>query len=147
MIRPVLFAALLFGLAGCNPGSHSTVTATDPVVRLSPVAGQPAAGYLRVSASADHQALTGVSSSQAARIEMHETMSSGTMTMMRPLARIDLVSNSEIVFAPGGRHLMIFGLDPKLKPGDSAQLVIHFAHGAPVTVAARLIAAGDDAAH
>jgi copper(I)-binding protein len=147
MIRPILFATLLLCLGGCNAGSHSTVTATDPVVRLSPVAGQPAAGYLRVSASADHQALTGVSSPQAARIEMHETMSAGTMTMMRPLAQIDLASRPEVVFAPGGRHLMIFGLDPKLKPGDSAQLVIHFAHGAPITVPAKLIAAGDDAAH
>ena len=146
MRLPVLLT-ILAGLAACNSGSTVSVSVADPIIRLSPVSGQPAAGYLTVAATKDREALTGVSSPQAARIEMHETMSSGTMTMMRPLARIDLASNPEIVFAPGGRHLMIFGLDPKLKPGDSAQLVIHFAQGAPVTVAAKLIAAGDDAAH
>jgi copper(I)-binding protein len=146
-MRPfVPLAAVLIGLAGCN--SHSTaseVSIRNPVVRLSPVAGQPAAGYLAVSATPDRGALTGVSSPGAARIEMHETMASGSMSTMRPTGPIDL-KGGEIVFAPGGRHLMLFGVNANLKPGDHADLILHFAKGDPVTASARVIGPGENPA-
>ena len=66
---------------------------------------------------------------------------------MRPVERIDLAGEPEIVFAPGGRHLMLIGVDPALKAGGQADLVFHFARGDPVTARARVIGAGDDAAH
>jgi copper(I)-binding protein len=147
-MRLPALAALSLGLAAC--GGHSTyeaVSIENPVIRLSAVAGQPAAGYLKIAATKDHLALTGVSAPRAAKVEMHETMASGAMSTMRPIERIDLAGGGEIRFAPGGRHLMLFGLDPKLKPGDHANLILHFARGDPVTASAAVIAAGDEPAH
>ena len=65
------------------------------------------------------------------------------MASMRPLARID-VRYGEIVFAPGGRHLMLFGVDPALKPGDQIPLVLHFSNKGVAAVSARVIGPGED---
>ncbi len=134
--------ALLLG--ACNGKStSSTVSVRNPIVRLAAASNGPAAGYLTLSASKDHIALTAISSPKAAKVEMHETMSSGSMSSMRPLARID-VRYGEIVFAPGGRHLMLFGVDPALKPGDHIPLVLQFSNGGVAAVSARVIGPGDE---
>lgn len=139
---------MLAALAGCGSGStHSAVSIADATIRLAAVAGRPAAGYATVTATPDRGALIGVSSPRAARVEMHETIARGTTTGMRPVERIDLGAGPEIVFAPGGRHLMLIGLDPGLKPGDRVDLTFRFARGDPVTASARVIGAGDDEAH
>ncbi|MGZ8997307.1 MAG: copper chaperone PCu(A)C [Allosphingosinicella sp.] len=131
-------------LAGCDGRSTgSTVAVRNPVIRLSAAPEGPAAGYLTLSASPDHVALVSVSSPKAAKIEMHETMSSGSMTSMRPLARID-VRYGEIVFASGGRHLMLFGVDPAIKPGDEIPLVLQFSNKGVAAVNARVIGPGDE---
>jgi copper(I)-binding protein len=141
-LLPLLASA---ALAGCGSGStYSSVSISNPVVRLPAVAGRPAAGYATIAATADRVALVGVSSPSAGRVEMHETMRSGTMSKMRPIDRIDLVAEPEIAFAPGGRHLMLIDVDPRLKAGDRAQLTFRFAHGDPVSIRARVIGAGDD---
>jgi copper(I)-binding protein len=146
-MRPfALLAATAIALAACNEGTKSEVSVENAYIRLSAVPGQPAAGYLTIEASADHEALTEISSPNARRVEMHETMTSGSMTMMKPIERID-VDGGEIAFSPGARHLMLFDVDPKVKPGGQAELILRFAHGDPVPVNAKVIAAGDDASH
>lgn len=148
-MRPLIpLAAALIApsllLASCDTRStSSTVAVRKPVIRLSAAPEGPAAGYLTLSASKDHVALVSVSSPKADRIEMHETMSSGSMTSMRPLARID-VRYGEIVFAPGGRHLMLFGVDPTLKPGDHMPLVLQFSNKGVAAVNARVIGPGEE---
>src|SRR5687768_5136939 len=106
MRLPFLPLALLAGLAGCDSGTRSAVTIDKAWIRLPAVSGRPASGYVTIAATPDRGALTGIASARAERIEMHETMISGSMTGMRPIARISLAGNPEIVFAPGGRHLM-----------------------------------------
>jgi copper(I)-binding protein len=144
MRLPILLLAALAALAGCNSGTESSRSVINPWIRLPAVAGQPAAGYAVVAATADHRALTAISSPRAGRIEMHETMTHGTMAGMKKLERIDLTGESEIVFAPGGRHMMLFDLDPALKAGDTADLVFHFGNGETSTLPAQIIGAGDE---
>jgi copper(I)-binding protein len=141
MRLPFAVLALLASLAGCNSGTRTVVTINEPWVRLAAVPDRPAAGYATVTASANRGDLIRVSSPRAKRVEMHETMTHGSMTGMRPVDRIE--TGEPIVFAPGGRHLMLFDLDPGAKPGGKADLVFHFEHGDPVTVAATIVPAGD----
>ena len=144
MRLPVLLLAVLAALAGCNPETGSSRSVSNAWIRLPAVAGRPAAGYVTIAATPDHRALVSVSSPRAGRIEMHETMRHGSMTGMKKTDRIDLVKAREIVFAPGGRHLMLFDMDPALKPGAKADLVFHFENGATSTLPARVVAAGDE---
>ena len=140
--------AVLVALAACNPGAQSSRSVSNAWIRLPAVAGQPAAGYVTVAATPDHKALVSVTSPSAGRIEMHETMATGSMAGLRKLDRIALTADEpEIRFEPAGRHLMLFNLDPALKPGGKAVLVFHFEHGGTSTLPARIVAAGDENPH
>jgi copper(I)-binding protein len=112
------------------------------MVRLPAVPGRPGAAYLELPANRVHGALVAVTSPQAGRVEMHETMSHGEMTSMRPLARVSAQPGQPMTFAPGARHLMLFDLDPALRPGQQVQLTFRFEQGPPETVAAVAVAAG-----
>ena len=144
MRLPALLLAALAALGGCNSQTQSSRSVANPWIRLPAVAGRPAAGYVTIAATPDHGALIAVSSPRAGRIEIHETMTAGTVAGMKKLNRIDLTREREIVFAPGGRHLMLFDLDPALKAGDKADLVFHFQNGGTSTLPARIVAAGDE---
>jgi copper(I)-binding protein len=143
-LAAALIAPLVL-LTSCNDRTAgSTVLTRNAVVRLAAVPGGPAAGYFTMFASLDHVALISVSSPRAARIEMHETMASGSMSSMRPLARIEIQKGTEIVFAPGGRHLMLFDVDPGLKAGDHIPLDFHFAKNGVASLNARVVAPGEE---
>jgi copper(I)-binding protein len=144
MRLPLLLLATLTALAGCNSGTESSRSVSNAWIRLAAVEGRPAAGYATVAATPDHVALVSVTSPSAGRIEIHETMTHGTMAGMRKLDRIDVSKEREIVFAPGGRHLMLFDLDAGLKPGGEADLVFHYENGGTSTLPARIVAAGDE---
>ena len=136
--------ALLLALSAC--GGADTAQPSEPraTVRMAPVPGRPASGYFQIRISGDRGALLSVTSPQAGRIEMHETMNMGNMTGMRPLSRIPVHNDETLRFAPGGRHLMIYDLSPSAAAGQRIDLVLHFERGDPVTIAATLVPAGGD---
>lgn len=137
---PILAAAL--ALAGCGSEPVQT-TPMMPTVRLPAVPGRPAAGYFELRVSGDRGALLSVTSPQAERVEMHETMSRGSMSSMRPLARVAVRDGERILFAPGGRHLMLYGIAPNVRAGGTMTLVFHFERGEDERFAAAVFAAGD----
>lgn len=136
---PILTA--LAALAGCNADPPANPADGPPVIRLPAVPGRPGVAYFVLQHEDARGALIGVSSPQAARAEMHETMGGHDMSSMRPIARVPF-ENGRIAFAPGGRHVMLFGLDPRLAPGGRAQLSFRFEHGPPLTLDAQVQAAG-----
>jgi len=69
----------------------------------------------------------------------------GAMATMRPIAAIPLPANGTIRFAPGGRHVMMFGLNPTLTPGASTLLTFAFADGSRLQRKAWAIGAADPA--
>src|SRR3954467_14847259 len=97
---------LLIALAGCGTQPDGAAAASNgAVIRLPVVMGRPGSGYFDLRIEGDHGALLSVTSPQAGRIEMHETMMSGTMSSMRPIARIPVQDGETLRFTPGGRHL------------------------------------------
>jgi hypothetical protein len=61
---------------------------------------------------------------------------------MRAMQRVVIKDGKPISFQPGGRHLMLFDLDPSLEPGQETQLTFHFEKGEPLTAKAAVRAAG-----
>ena len=140
----LLAAALAVPAAGCDGASNSTPAAEQAAtVRLPLAPGRPGVAYLSLRVRGDRGALVSVTSPRIGRIEMHETMSSGSMSSMRPLQRIPIRDGEEIAFVPGGRHLMLFGMDPALRPGDTVALSFNFERGAPERLPATVVAAND----
>jgi copper(I)-binding protein len=143
MKRLVPIAAMLMALQACHqePASQSEPSAT---VRLAAVPGRPAAGYFQYRVAGDRGALLSVTSPQAGRIELHETMNMANVSTMRALDRVPVRDGETLSFAPGGRHLMIFDLSPNVAAGGRIDLVLHFERGDPVTLAATLVPTGGD---
>lgn len=132
----LLLASLLGGAAwGAGTGAAQPHP-MDAWVRLPAVSGRPAAGYLLIHGTAKADALVGVTSPKAERIELHSMVNEGGVMKMRAEKSFALPAKGELKFAPGGSHLMIFGLAPDVKPGTKLPLTLNFQSGAKVSVEA-----------
>lgn len=148
---PIMIVTL--AVVGCgNPAAQNNLGAHNrhreagseaPIFQLPVLPGRPGAGYFAVDVPADHGALIGVTSQQAGRIEMHETMRNGAMSAMRPLQRL-APEDGRIVLARGGRHLMIFDVNLAAAAGRTAQFVLRFEHGQTRTIEARIVGPGGE---
>ena len=144
MKRHVPLMAALLALSGCGAGGPVPPPQPAATVRLAAVPGRPAAGYFQLRITGDRGALLSVTSPQAGRIEMHETMNMANMTAMRALGAIPVHNGETLSFTPGGRHLMIYDVSRNVAAGQHIDLVFHFERGGPVTLAATLVPTGGD---
>ena len=150
MRKAVVALVGTLALAGCLKPAEIEVE--DAWVRLPAVAGRPAVGYFTLRGAEQPTRLVAVNADRAQRTEMLESMagggngSGGGMTMtMRPIANLPLPPNGTIVFAPGAKHLMLFGVSPALKPGGYTLFNFTFADGSRIERKAWAIGAGDPA--
>lgn len=135
-------------MAGCDrPPPDGTVRAGQAWVRLPAAPNRPGAAYFRLEAGSEGTRLLGVSTPAARWIELHETSMDGGRARMKQRKEFEFPSRGELVFEPGGRHAMLFAIDPKVKPGDRIPLTFSFNVAPPVTVEAEVRAAGDEAPH
>ena len=144
MTRAVPILAALTALAGCGNSEPPAAPSPGATIRLAAVPGRPAAGYLSLPIRGDRRALLSVTSPQAGRIEMHETMNSGNMSSMRPLERLPVRDGEILAFTPGGRHLMLFDLDRRVPAGGRVTLVFRFERGGAETLSATVVPTGGD---
>ena len=137
-----LAAALV--VAACSP---KAATVENAWVRLPAVSGQPGAAYFTVvGGGRGDEVLVAVTTPAAIKAEMHQSMTGAHgMTTMAPVQDLTIPANRDVAFAPGGRHVMLFGLKPEVKPGGSMPLTFTFLGGQKVTVTARVVGAGDTA--
>ncbi|WP_156678537.1 copper chaperone PCu(A)C [Sphingomonas profundi] len=147
MRLPILAALLCLGAAACQPAAPDVVAVKYAWARLSPVPGRPAALYFTLTGAAAPERLVAIESARVQRIELHESMGGGMhgMSGMRPLAGVDVPVGGSALFQPGGKHAMLFGVDPALKPGAALPLRFRFASGKVTAAEAKTIGAGDAA--
>ncbi len=105
----------------------------------------PAAAYFTLHGGPADATLVSISSDVSIRAEMHESMMSGSMSSMKPIQQVALPAGSEVVFAPGGKHVMLFDVNPGIKPGAPVPLLFTFADGQRITYKATAVGAGDGA--
>ena len=133
--------ALALALAGCGsnapapspsetaeaaPEAPPGITLSDARIQLPLVSGRPGAAYFSVSqANGAPRKVVGVAVEMAGRAEMHETRG-GTMA---PVGEVEVGPGKTIKFAPGGYHVMLFDLDPKLRFSKDAELTLTFDGG------------------
>ena len=73
---------------------------------------RPAVGYFRVQGGPRDVELVAVTSDLAQRVEMHESVKENGMMMMKPLERAAVPAKGELQFKQGGKHLMIWNINP-----------------------------------
>ncbi len=134
----------LLALAGCHHGAPK-LRADHGWVRLAAVPGRPAAAYLTIHGGAEPARLVAIESTAVGSSELHQSMKTGSMVEMQRLDGLDVPARGEVSFAPGGNHVMLFGVSPQVKPGQTMRLSIRFEKGQPLTLDAKVVSAGDPA--
>lgn len=144
-MRLPIVAVLGLALTACQP------TPAGPAVkyawvRLPAVAGRPGAAYFTLAAGGKAVTLVSAQTPAAKRAELHESMAGAHGTMsMAPLTEVAVSANGALTFAPGGRHVMLFDMDPALKAGDETRLTLTLADGQRLETKAAVRGAADPA--
>ena len=131
MMLRLVFSALAIMLIAPNIAeAHDyklgALTIDQPWARVT-IANRPAAGYMTIINNGDEpDRVLSAASPKADRVELHtHTMQDGVMKMA-PAGIIEIPANGQVEFAPGGLHLMIFGLKALPKLGDSLPVTMNF---------------------
>lgn len=156
MLRtPIAFALLAFAAPGLAATPRATPApvkeawdrtkprVTGASIRLNPVPGRPSAGYLTIDGGGQPDRLVAATAA-GARIELHSMSMAGGIMKMAKLDSVAVPAGASIAFAPGGNHLMIFGLADAPK---SLPITLEFASGARIVATAAVTPAGDHAGH
>ncbi len=115
-------------LAGCEKPEGLQVV--DPVVRLSANPNAPSVGYFTVRGGPTSDRLLNVTSPLVIQIAMHDHKMDGGMMKMVPLdGGVEVPANTTVEFKEGGKHLMLFNVNPGVKAGERILMTFTFASG------------------
>lgn len=138
-----LLLPLLVLLSACS-GEKAARGVEDGVVRLPAVAGNPGAAYFTLNGGTADETLVDVTSPDAVRTELHESsMDGGVMKMRRIEGGIKVAAGGSVHFAPGGKHVMLFDINPAVKAGGTMKLVFRYADAPEIEATAKVMRAGD----
>ena len=129
-------------LAGC--AKEKELYVSDAYVRFAPVKDNPSAAYFTVHGGPQDVSLIGVTSPVAIRTEMHETMGSGGMAAMKPVMNVQVPAGSTVKFEPGGKHVMLWNINPGIRPPKTLTLIFAFSNGERLQVDAPMVSAGSE---
>lgn len=99
------------------------VTVQEPWVRATVAQQKVTGAFMRLTATTDMQ-LVAIASPLADRVELHEMKMDGEVMTMRAVPSLALPAGKPVALAPGGYHLMLFGLHQQLKAGDKVPLTL-----------------------
>lgn len=136
-----LLIPALIAVGGCQQKKQLQVT--GGWVRLSAVRENPAAAYFTLHGGPKNETLISVTSPVVIRAEMHESMNHDGMMSMAPLKTVPVPAGSTVDFAPGGKHVMLWYVNPGVKPGWTMDLRYTFADGTIIVQRAKVVGPGD----
>lgn len=139
------FKTGLFALMVAGCGRPADLDVDGAWVRLPAVPGRPGVAYFTIEGGPRARTLHRVTADYAVRAEMHESMGSGARMSMRPLETVPIPAGGAVEFKPGGRHVMLFDIDRRAKPGASTLLTFVFDGNERLYRKAWIIGPGDQA--
>lgn len=142
---PLLLLLLIF----CHPlsAAEDTIEVRDLWIRSAPPNVAVMAAYLRLINHGNHTVrLTGVSSRQFEKVEIHRSVIQDNMAHMEKIEPLPLAGKQEIVFEPGSFHLMLMNPHKPMLKGDQAHFVFEFDNGQQIMVPAKVRDSGPDGA-
>ena len=120
------------GGSGASDGSPARISVSDAYIPL-PASPDMAVAYFDLSnggGSADR--LLGISSPSVQSAELNQS----TTTSMHSIDGVDVPAHGEAQLARGGTHVMLMGLSPAPKVGQTIELKLSFQHTGTITVEA-----------
>jgi copper(I)-binding protein len=127
------FLLLTLSLSGCGVGEKE-IEVHNAWVRPT-VAGENAAVYFAIhNHTAEDDELLSVTSNVTDAIEIHQSSMDNDIMQMSELASVPLAADEELLFKPGGIHIMLIGLKQDLVLGEHMGIVLHFKNHADIVV-------------
>lgn len=109
----------------------------NPYVREVPPGQMISASFLTLKNDTDKNiALIKASSDVAKTVELHEHIHENGMMKMRLVPKIMVLANASTELKPGGFHIMLIGLQRKIKAGDKVKIDLEFDNGVKKTITA-----------
>lgn len=89
--------------------------------------------------------LVGVRTDRSPRVELHQTIEEGGNARMIHTPEVRIPAGGELIFEPGGRHVMLMGLETPLQEGERYEIVLELERGGdlPIDVEVRAPTAMD----
>jgi copper(I)-binding protein len=142
LLLGMTFAAL--ALHACNsPPADPRVSVQDAIVTLPAIPGRPGAAYFTLRTNRSPTTLVSVTSPLVQRIELHQNKAGGGMAKITSPEDLSFSGNGRLEFEPGGKHAMLFGINPSVKPGATIPLTFTVDPAPAVTVDAQVRGPGD----
>jgi copper(I)-binding protein len=104
---------------------HAEVTISEAWVRATAPGQKVGAAYMTLK-SPQAVKLIYVETNSADEVEIHSMSMTNGIMKMRKLDALELQANKAEKLAPGGFHLMLFGLKAPLKAGEKVTLTLCF---------------------
>ncbi|WP_337192558.1 copper chaperone PCu(A)C [Novosphingobium silvae] len=126
-----------------GPDAKPGLAASDGKLVLPVIAGRPGAVYFTVRNDGSVPAtLAGVHLAGASKAEMHQTKGGS----MAPVESLPIDPGASVVFAPGGLHVMAFGLSDSVKAGGTTEMTLTFSDGDKLSMPLHVEAMGSEGA-
>ena len=84
-------------------------------------------------------ALIGLATPLAGRVELHRMAQADGRMMMQPVSSVTLSVGGELRLAPGGTHAMLLSLKAAAAAGTRVPVTFIFRHAGPITAAAQVV--------
>lgn len=79
--------------------------------------------------------LTGATAKLSEKVELHQHLHADGIMKMRPVSEpLPIKPGDTLIFAPGGYHVMMFGMSEKKKPGETFTVTLEFQDGEKLPV-------------
>jgi copper(I)-binding protein len=129
----VLLCSLVTGVI------YAEVIVTDATVRLLPPGVPNTAAYFSIQNSSDTtQILIGASADFATKAEIHNHIMVNDMMRMEQQSEVVINPGQSVQFAPGGLHIMLFGLKQPLSEGESVAISLQTKDGESIIISAKV---------
>ncbi|MET0240708.1 MAG: copper chaperone PCu(A)C [Sphingobium sp.] len=132
----------LIALSACD---KQPLYVDQAYVRLSPNPETPSAGYFTVHAGEAPVTLRDVTTEGAVRVEMHDSVMKDGMMSMAPVDSVDIPAKGVLRFEPGGKHLMLWSVNPAIAEKGKLTLTLIFSNGDRILVDAAVQKTGEAA--
>jgi periplasmic copper chaperone A len=137
----LLCTALLAGLlAACGgDGGTSQPEVLGPVQVAEPVAGSSQVTLTLANRGDGDDELVAVTTDAALAVEIHRTTIADGSATMETLEGLPIPAGEELVFRPGGLHLMLVVPDATVAIGGTVELVLDFERAEDLVVEAEVV--------
>ncbi len=98
-------------------------------VRLNANPQAPSAAYFTIHGGGEAVVLRGVTTAEAVRLEVHESMMAGGMASMKPIQTIDIPARTAVKLEPGGKHIMLWNVNQGAVANGKMTFTFIFSNG------------------